>query len=177
DIFADQDLRAGSINAAAFGNANENDLRRASLYANLAGIESGFVGDEFGTQRNILGDLYGLGERRRGELRGERDYQTGRSDRALDNRVRQRELEDYFQTSGQRRNQDELDQLYRLGYGDDPSGFYQDEAAREQRGADEAFGGVSDALGEYLASQYSRGRPGTGTQTTGRRILPPRENV
>ena len=80
----------------------------------------------------------------RGELRGERDFQTGRADNAIDQNVRQRMMEDALVNSQFGRNRAlanaELD--------------YSDQAGRASEGA-------FDALGELFRTRAAKQMPGS----------------
>jgi len=105
-------------------------------------------------------DLYGQERGLRDELRGERSYQAGQSQLGIDNAVRQRMLEEQLLSGSFGRAYDTAGLYDRLGYGGLPgyAGELGSQADRASAEADQAYGGATDVLGEYLL----RGSPSTG---------------
>ncbi len=110
--------------------------------------------------RDVLGDLdtregrlYDRGRSTRDEYRGERDYETGQSQQALDNRIRQRALEEQLLGGQFGRDTDMASLLARLGYQNDPTGEMGSAAGNYQDQADEGFGGAGDLLQQMLLEQ------------------------
>jgi hypothetical protein len=61
--------------------------------------------------------MFGFGERQRGELRGERDFQNNMQQQAIDDYIRQRTLEEMLLQGEWDRNQDYTSMLLGYGYG------------------------------------------------------------
>lgn len=121
--------------------------------------------DRAGAFSGLAGQAFGQGSSMRNEYRGERDYQTDASQRGIDNAVRQRTLEEDLLGSEFDRSQREQSQLFNQGY----SGYLpaqqglENAAARNDAGAESAFGGIGSLLEEYLKGQAMKG-PGAGVQ-------------
>lgn len=147
----------GGIDAARTGAAGGAANQALNNELAILNARRGIFGDLSGRESQ----LFGQEQDWRNETRGERDYQTGQSQQGIDNAVRQRLVEDQLLGSDWNRSMDEADLYGRLGYGyaGDPSGAMQNSADRYQGQADEAFGGIGDALSQYLASQGSNAIP------------------
>lgn len=123
------EARADQANNLAVEQANQG--AKTGAVNTLAGLESQQAGQEAA---------------KRGEVRGERGYQAGADQQALENRIRQRALEDSLQTSALNRN------VTVANAENQAAGDYADQSAG-------ANAGVQDLLSSYALQQYLAQHP------------------
>lgn len=108
----------------------------------------------FGDFQNYEGDIFNRESSLRNELRGERGYQDDLARQAQEDAINQYLLERSTRAEDFGMNQDELDQLIRLGYLGDPAG-----AEAASAGAlDRQASGLGDAAAAGIAALGNRRR-------------------
>jgi len=85
----------------------------------------------------------------RNEVRGERGYQAGMDQRAIDNAERQRGMEDRYRNSDLGYAGD----LMQYGYGSDPYGALASQGRRFDGQASDAYGATADLFGNWAQSR------------------------
>lgn len=131
----------------------QNRLRRLGA---LGGLESQLYGQEAGA---------------RGELRGERGYQEGLAQQALQNRIRQLLLGEDIREREFGRGMQRAGLAAQLGYGGTPTGLEYNLANMLQRQAGESFAGAGDILS--LLRRRRQGQPPLVSQGQEYRGPPP----
>lgn len=106
-----------------------------------------------GALSGLEAQQFGQGAAQRDELRGERGYQYGLGQNAIDRNVQQQQLQDYLLNSAFGRDQQRIDTLAGLGFGGGtPAGTYLGASGMAQGQANAS----NDALYQLLA-QYAMG--------------------
>lgn len=120
------------------------------------------------TQRDVLregnrlasglaGDTINDARSNRNELRGERGYQYGLSQDAISNAERQRLIEEQLQNGQFGRDQQQLDELIKLGYLNDPNALALGASGQVNANANNASSSVNDLFYQWLLSQKKGG--------------------
>lgn len=176
-------LKNDLARSVAEGDINDR-FRRADAFGQARGQEYGFGQDQrnyatgvdqynqgalFDRQRagndyqsNYEDRLFGQQRTGANDLRGERDYQTNRSDKALEDSIRQRMLEDSLLNSSFGRSQDRLS----AGNAGNPAGAYSDFAGQLSGDAGDLMG-----AGAGLISGANTKQPAGLDMETLRQIL------
>lgn len=146
---------------------------RRGLSADVARGESENRRLNLGATAGLEGQVYGQEAGQRGELRGERGYQTDTAQQALDNRIRQRSLEEAL-LEGQFGREATGAQLGLQG-----AGLQSQLAAGEQGAAGDMFAniGLQDSLQKYYQNTPGGVTPGVtpppqGFKWEGGRLVP-----
>lgn len=137
---------------------SERDKSQAFDQQNFNNLRSKF-GDMTGYEQMVRGN--GLSDRN--EARTERDYQVGQDQRAIDNAVRQRQLEDqYFNTDTRY-----ADTLFGNGYSQNPYSAFANAGNQAAGQSSDAWGAAGDLFSNWAKSRATRpttapGRPNYG---------------
>ena len=137
---------------------SERDKSQAFDQQNFNNLRSKF-GDMTGYEQMVRGN--GLSDRN--EARTERDYQVGQDQRAIDNAVRQRQLEDQYFNSDTRY----ADTLFGNGYSQNPYSAFANAGNQAAGQASDAWGAAGDLFSNWAKSRATRpttapGRPNYG---------------
>ena len=137
---------------------SERDKSQAFDQQNFNNLRSKF-GDMTGYEQMVRGN--GLSDRN--EARTERDYQVGQDQRAIDNAVRQRQLEDQYFNSDTRY----ADTLFGNGYSQNPYSAFANSGNQAAGQASDAWGAAGDLFSNWAKSRATRpttapGRPNYG---------------
>lgn len=111
-----------------------------------------FDQQQFQNNRSRFSDMTGYEQMVRGnglsdrnEMRGERDYQSGQDQRAIDNAVRQRELEDRYRSS----DVNYADTLFQNGQSQNPYGAIANAGRDQQAQGADAYGAAGDLFSNW----------------------------
>ena len=137
---------------------SERDKSQAFDQQNFNNLRSKF-GDMTGYEQMVRGN--GLSDRN--EARTERDYQVGQDQRAIDNAVRQRQLEDQYFNSDTRY----ADTLFGNGYSQNPYSAFANAGNQAAGQSSDAWGATGDLFSNWAKSRATRptwapGRPNYG---------------
>lgn len=138
------------------------DILKNQLASSVA---EGDIADRFskvGTLSGLEGSIYGQGAANRGEVRTERDYQTGAAEQATSRAVEQRRLEEELANSAFSR------EATKAGYAGDLGRVQAGLGAEHAAAAGQAGSDIGALLAAYTASRAPKaGLPTSGAQPAG----------
>jgi len=176
----------GSIGAGYAGNAARANQEQfgnlLTLGRDLYGRERDSYGDTvgernyaddlgdrgFAREQSRLGSLFGYeqgvsGSERtdRDELRGERAYQYGLDQDAINNRVRERAMGEDLLDRAYGRQRDQMNDAFRIGSAYDPTSTLAQSGREYSAQGEAAMQGVGDLLAQFLMQRSANGGGGT----------------